>query len=85
MLDLLQSLGVKTLIARDTFSSYLTSFLMPEGKSYDALHDNLKENGFTIYAGQGNFSGKIFRIAVMGDIRENEMESLLKLLRQNLA
>lgn len=85
VLDLLHSLGVKTLIARDTFSSYLTSFLMPEGKSYDALHDNLKENGFTIYAGQGNFSGKIFRIAVMGDIRENEMESLLKLLRQNLA
>jgi len=85
VLDLLASIGVKTLIPRETFSSYLTSFLMPDGKSYDALHDNLKENRFTIYAGQGNFSGKIFRIAVMGDIRESDMELLLQLLKRNLA
>ncbi len=84
VLDLLASVGVKTLIPRDVFSSYLTSFLMPEGKSYDVLHDDLKANGFTIYAGQGNFSGKIFRIAVMGDIRDSDMELLLSLLKRNL-
>ena len=85
VLDLLARLGVNTLIPRDFFSSYLTSFLLPDGKNYDALHDDLKKNGFTIYAGQGNFSGKIFRIAVMGDIREADMELLLKLLERNLA
>jgi 2-aminoethylphosphonate-pyruvate transaminase len=85
VIDLLASLGVKTLVPRDAFSSYLTSFLMPDGKSYETLHDDLKGNGFTIYAGQGNFSGKIFRIAVMGDIHANDMELLLNLLKRNLA
>lgn len=81
VLDRLAAAGVKTLIDRGAFSSYLTSFLLPEGRDYDALHDTLKAEGYTIYAGQGNFSGKIFRIAVMGDIRTDEMNKLLQLLK----
>lgn len=84
VLGLLESIGVKTLIPRETFSSYLTSFLIPAGKDYDTLHDALKAAGYTIYAGQGNFSGQIFRIATMGDIRQNEMETLLDLLKRHL-
>jgi len=81
VLDTLASVGVKTLIDRNAFSSYLTSFLLPEGRDYDLLHDKLKAEGYTIYAGQGNFSGKIFRIAVMGDIRPEELDKLLQLLK----
>lgn len=84
VLDLLASIGVKTLIPRDTFSSYLTSYIVPPGKDYDKLHDALKAAGYTIYAGQGNFSGQIFRIATMGDIRQNEMDQLLALLKTHL-
>lgn len=84
VLNLLESIKVQTLIPRETFSSYLTSFLVPQGKSYDALHDALKDAGYTIYAGQGNFSGQIFRIATMGDIRQNEMDDLLNLLKTHL-
>jgi 2-aminoethylphosphonate-pyruvate transaminase len=84
VLALLESIGVKTLIPREAFSSYLTSFLIPAGKDYDRLHDALKDAGYTIYAGQGNFSGQIFRIATMGDIRQNEMDDLLTLLKRHL-
>jgi len=84
VLNLLAAINVQTLIPRETFSSYLTSFLIPKGKDYDKLHDKLKDAGYTIYAGQGNFSGQIFRIATMGDIHQNEIDRLLVLLRESL-
>src|SRR4029450_7941727 len=49
------------------YSSILTSYKIPRHTSYDRLHDRLTDDGFIIYAGQGQFSGTIFRIAVMGD------------------
>lgn len=82
VLDTLTAVGVKTLIPRTDFSSYLTSYLLPEQKNYPDLHDALKREGYTIYAGQGNFQGKIFRIATMGDIHDRELAKLLELIRK---
>jgi 2-aminoethylphosphonate-pyruvate transaminase len=45
--------------------------------SYPALHDRLKAEGFVIYAGQGQFDGAIFRIAVMGDLDAKDIDRLL--------
>lgn len=79
VLTILEKHGIQTLINKSDFSSYLTSYFLPQNisKGYEALHNSLKEKGYTIYAGQGNFSGKIFRIAVMGDIYESEMNNLI--------
>lgn len=62
-------------------SSILTAFKVPLWTTYDALHDGLKERGFVIYAGQGPYSGKMFRIAVMGALGERDMAELLDGLR----
>jgi 2-aminoethylphosphonate-pyruvate transaminase len=49
--------------------------------SYEKLHGELKANGFVIYAGQGNLSDNIFRLANMGDIKKEEFERLLQVLK----
>ena len=65
-------------------SSILTAFKMPPGKSYERLHDDMKARGFVIYAGQGPYLGKMFRIAVMGDLREGDLAELVAGLEANL-
>jgi 2-aminoethylphosphonate-pyruvate transaminase len=81
----LRELGVKTLLENDAvYGSTLTSFCLPEGKDYDALHAQLKTAGFVIYAGQGKFDGAIFRIAVMGEIGEDDLDRLVTALRAAL-
>jgi 2-aminoethylphosphonate-pyruvate transaminase len=63
------------------YGTTLTSFRLPEGKTYEALHTHLKNDGFVIYAGQGKFDGAIFRIAVMGEITERDLDRLVASLR----
>jgi 2-aminoethylphosphonate-pyruvate transaminase len=72
----LSHLGVQTLIPESELSSVMSSYRLPGASDYEALHDALKERGFVIYAGQGEFSEKIFRIAHMGDIRDDDVRAL---------
>lgn len=74
--------AVKPLLASDAHSTVLTSYHMPAGYRYDQLHDMLKQAGFVIYAGQGQFSGEIFRIAVMGDLSDSDIDRLISACRQ---
>lgn len=81
----LKELGIQTLLERDdVYGQTLTSFRLPERKSYDALHAHLKKDGFVIYAGQGKFDGAIFRIAVMGDLSSADIDQLVASLRAAL-
>jgi 2-aminoethylphosphonate-pyruvate transaminase len=81
----LGAMGVSLLIEGDgVHSSTLTSFKLPAGVSYDRLHDELKAAGFIIYAGQGDFRGSIFRIAVMGDLGQPDVERLTARIRSIL-
>jgi 2-aminoethylphosphonate-pyruvate transaminase len=50
---------------------------LPEGISYKKLHDELKEAGFVIYAGQGGLRKSFFRISCMGNILETDIEKLI--------
>ena len=72
----LSALGVTTLLSPSEYSAVLWSYRLPPGMTYERLHDALKLRGFVIYAGQGHLSPDIFRIAHMGDIREDDMERL---------
>lgn len=80
----LKELGIELLIEDGASGATLTAFRLPAGKSYDALHANLKNDGFVIYAGQGKFDGAIFRIAVMGEIPDLELDRLVASLRAAL-
>lgn len=82
----LRELGVTYLLDDEkVYGATLTSFRLPEGKTYEALHRRLKADGFVIYAGQGKFDGAIFRIAVMGEISERDLDRLVGSLRDALA
>jgi 2-aminoethylphosphonate-pyruvate transaminase len=72
-----QSLDLEFLLPLENYSNTLTSLKLPNGVTYTKLHDNLKERGFVIYAGQGSLSKTIFRIANIGDIRQVEFQELL--------
>lgn len=73
----LEGLGVKTLLPPAESSAVLTAYRMPEGQSYEAIHDGFKQWGFVIYAGQGALASQLFRISTMGDITDYDMERLL--------
>lgn len=78
--EALLSAGVTPLLDAGVGSPVLASWRLPPGRSYQALHDALKAEGFVIYAGQGSLGPEIFRIAHMGDIREDEIARLCEAL-----
>lgn len=80
-----KEIGLKFLIPEGHQSNCLTSLELPDGVTYPWLHDRLKENGFVIYAGQGNFNNQIFRVANMGDIRTEEYERFIDVLKKCFA
>jgi 2-aminoethylphosphonate-pyruvate transaminase len=81
----LAELGIDTLVPAASCSSMLTGFNMPEGSSYERLHDELKREGYVIYAGQGAFNGRIFRIATMGCIPAAEIDRLAAAFGEHFA
>lgn len=74
----LTELGVESFLpdGAQASSAILASYRVPPGHDYDALHDGLKDRGFVIYAGQGPYQGKMFRIAVMGALGPEDIASL---------
>lgn len=79
-----ESLSIKPYIAARESSCVLRAYQLPASLSYDDLHDQLKQFGFVIYAGQGNLSDKLFRISTMGEICPGDIEKLLAAFRQIL-
>jgi 2-aminoethylphosphonate-pyruvate transaminase len=77
---LLKRCGVETMLDRGDFSCVLHSYRLPQGMSYDTVHDGLKLRGFVVYAGQGELASEMFRISTMGDITDYDMERLLAAL-----
>ena len=82
--DGFQKLNLEFLIPERLRSNCLTSLKLPNGVKYEKLHRELKSNGYVIYAGQGNLSDSIFRIANMGNIKQEEFQRLLEVFRKVL-
>jgi len=76
----LEPLGVQGLLAPEESSCALTAYRLPEGFSYEQVHDGLKRWGFVIYAGQGSLVAEMFRVSTMGDITRYDMERLMAAL-----
>lgn len=78
----LDTMGIKRFLNEEDYSSMLSSFHLPEGYTYEELHDELRKAGFIIYAGQGGLFHQIFRIANMGDIFDSDVDRLLDVFRR---
>ena len=79
----LKAIGLKMLVKEEYQSHFITAILIPETPKYNfnALHDYARSFGFTIYPGKlGNID--TFRIANMGDIREEEMTRFISVLKE---
>ena len=80
----LSALGLKQVLPPELQSNTITSYYLPAGLTYQTLHDRLKERGYIIYAGQGQLESKIFRVANMGALAEQDIEGFLVAFRQVL-
>lgn len=82
--DGIEALGMALMLDRSLLSNTISSFHLPEGRSFQELHDALKERGFVIYAGQGPLSSKIFRVANMGHVSDADYDRFLSELKDVL-
>jgi 2-aminoethylphosphonate-pyruvate transaminase len=75
--DRMVKLSVKPLLTPDKLSNTITAYYLPEGMTYQSLHDQLKKEGYVIYAGQGQLQSQIFRVANMGALTETQLVGFL--------
>jgi len=78
-------IGLKFLLPPEYRANSLTSLLLPEGMTYQRLHDDLKTHGFVIYEGQGKLQTGIFRVANMGHLTLDDFRRFLGALEAVLA
>ncbi|MFH2009804.1 MAG: 2-aminoethylphosphonate aminotransferase [bacterium] len=78
----LTGLEIAPLFPSQECSCVLNAFHLPRGVTYDALHDGLKEQGFVIYAGQGELAKTIFRISAMGATTADDLHRLIRKIAQ---
>jgi len=69
--------GMPLVLPEGASSVVLRAYRLPQGVTYEALHDGLKARGFVIYAGQGGLSKELFRISTMGAIQAADVDRLL--------
>ncbi|MCA7921863.1 2-aminoethylphosphonate aminotransferase [Burkholderia cenocepacia] len=70
--------GMPLVLPEGASSVVLRAYRLPQGVTYEALHDGLKARGFVIYAGQGGLSKELFRISTMGAIQAADVDRLLE-------
>lgn len=75
-------LGMQPVLPAEWQSNTLTSYYLPSGVSYQILHDRLKEQGYVIYAGQGQLASTIFRVANMGSLKDQDIQGFLVAFEQ---
>jgi 2-aminoethylphosphonate-pyruvate transaminase len=80
----LGQLGLKSVLPPEYQSNTITSYYLPPGLAYRTLHDRLKEQGYVIYAGQGQLESKVFRVANMGALSESDLNGFLTAFQQVL-
>jgi 2-aminoethylphosphonate-pyruvate transaminase len=77
----LRDLGFSALVEDADTSVCLSAFFLPTGIHYSELHAFLKREGFIVYAGQGPLADRTLRIAVMGDLADQDVERVVNLIR----
>lgn len=80
----METLGIKAILAPELQSNTLTAYYLPQGVSYQVLHDRLKQRGYVIYAGQGHLEAQIFRVANMGALTDKDIEGFLAAFQEIL-
>ncbi len=83
--DGMQRLGFDILVPETARANVLTTFRLPRGLGYDALHDAMKRRGYVIYAGQGDLRTYAFRVSNMGTLTPATMKGVVEAFAASLA
>jgi 2-aminoethylphosphonate-pyruvate transaminase len=75
--DGMTRLGLEILTPAKARGNVLTTFRLPAGVTYPALHDAMKRLGYIIYAGQGEIATYGFRVANMGTLTPDDMTQVV--------
>jgi 2-aminoethylphosphonate-pyruvate transaminase len=73
----LRQRGIPLLLDESCYSAALSSFVLPEGVSFQHLYERLRRSDFVIYPGQHWLKETIFRTAVLGDLSREDIEDFL--------
>ena len=81
----LEALGFKFLLPETQQSKILLAVVEPDHPAYnfDAMHDFLYRQGFTIYPGK-DAREKTFRLSILGDLHKVDIQSFLSCLGEYL-
>lgn len=74
--DGLAGAGIEALLPPQENAASLGSFLLPDGRTFDDLFEALSAAEFVIYPGQRELYDRIFRVAVMGDLTDADIDGL---------
>lgn len=67
----LQLAGFTPLLsAAEPQSCLLTTAWIPDGVGYDALKAGLREEGYIVYGGKGEYEGRVIQVATLGTVDE---------------
>jgi 2-aminoethylphosphonate-pyruvate transaminase len=80
-----ERLGLEPLLPAELRSSSIRSVRLPPGIEFSRLHDELKADGYVIYAGQGRLAREVFRVSCMGALEPPALEGFAKRLEQAIA
>jgi 2-aminoethylphosphonate-pyruvate transaminase len=77
-------LGLEPMVAAENRSSSVRSLRLPDGVSYQNLHDALKRDGYVIYAGLGDAARTSFRVCTLGAIEIEVLADFVESLDRGL-
>jgi len=80
----MQELGIQAVLPPEAQGNTLTAFHLPDGVTYEQLHDELKQAGYVIYSGQGQLEHKIFRVANIGALTKENIDGFLSAFQEIL-
>ncbi len=82
---LFERLGLEQLVAPEHRSRSVRSVRLPAGVAFADLHDEVKREGYVIYAGQGSLAREIFRVCCLGALEPEALEGFGAALERALA
>ncbi len=77
-----ERLGLEFYLAPDLLSNTITTLRLPPGRTYPTLHDRMRARGYVIYAGQGDLSKEVFRVANMGALTDDALDGVIAALEE---
>jgi 2-aminoethylphosphonate-pyruvate transaminase len=78
-------MGLAARVAPGHRSRSVRSFPLPDGVTYDTLHDRLKADGYIIYAGLGDAAQTTFRVCALGALTIEALEGFVDAFERAIA